>query len=475
MSNKYFAINIGPVAKTIGLARKPRELWLASYIFSYLAKHIISILKRENCTLLSPATFDKPYGIGLYPDRIFFNSEKDSSDILGYIETAWEQFNQGLGFDRSYFNIMLSECMASSHSEAIQTLNKKSDLLELSNFAQDDDSIQKVYDMITASTSNSSRILYKDAGFEGKMPVETLAEISAVSLSGTNADYWKEFCKAVNDDYIDYDPFKRLKGCKSHHKYYCIVQADGDKMGDKIQSLKDDDLHNFSASLLQFGIEAKSKIEEYGGLPVYAGGDDLLFIAPVAGLNNRNIFGLIEDLSRSFSIVGSDVSLSFGICITYYKHPLYEGLESSYNLLRKAKDFIPKGGSDKIKNTIAVTLEKHSGESFDLIFSKNIPEMWKKIEGIINNNVEDKAVSAVAHKLRSTYVLLNSILNDTSNRSIRLKAYFKNILETSENGYFTSVRNLIPVLYDNIHEELFNDILYGALRIAKFIQGEDIK
>ena len=220
MSNKYFAINIGPVAKTIGLARKPRELWLASYIFSYLAKHIISILKRENCTLLSPATFDKPYGIGLYPDRIFFNSEKDSSDILGYIETAWEQFNQGLGFDRSYFNIMLSECMASSHSEGIQTLNKKSDLLELSNFAQDDDSIQKVYDMITASTSNSSRILYKDAGFEGKMPVETLAEISAVSLSGTNADNWEEFCKAVNDDYIDYDSYAVGKFiCKFRDEY----------------------------------------------------------------------------------------------------------------------------------------------------------------------------------------------------------------------------------------------------------------
>ena len=37
---KYTAISIGPIIKTLAMARKPRELWAASYLFSYLMKCI---------------------------------------------------------------------------------------------------------------------------------------------------------------------------------------------------------------------------------------------------------------------------------------------------------------------------------------------------------------------------------------------------------------------------------------------------
>ncbi|MDR2511860.1 MAG: hypothetical protein LBC89_05325, partial [Bacteroidales bacterium] len=34
--NTYTAISIGPIYKTLTMARKPLEIWAASYLFSYL-------------------------------------------------------------------------------------------------------------------------------------------------------------------------------------------------------------------------------------------------------------------------------------------------------------------------------------------------------------------------------------------------------------------------------------------------------
>ena len=79
--NTYSAINLGPLTSTINMARKPREMWAASYLFSYLMQCIVESMPPA-AQLLSPAKVktgqegqmsknDHIRGTGLYPDRAF--------------------------------------------------------------------------------------------------------------------------------------------------------------------------------------------------------------------------------------------------------------------------------------------------------------------------------------------------------------------------------------------------------------------
>ena len=40
---KYIAITLGPITRTIEMAESTKELWAASYFFSYLAKEIVEL------------------------------------------------------------------------------------------------------------------------------------------------------------------------------------------------------------------------------------------------------------------------------------------------------------------------------------------------------------------------------------------------------------------------------------------------
>ena len=75
---KYSAINIGPIIATLGMARKPRELWAASFLFSHLMKCIYAEAEKVNAVIISPAKpeIDKNK-VGIYPDRIYIKGEAD--------------------------------------------------------------------------------------------------------------------------------------------------------------------------------------------------------------------------------------------------------------------------------------------------------------------------------------------------------------------------------------------------------------
>lgn len=51
--NTYTAFNIGPIYTTFIMGRRPRELWAASYMFSYLMKCIYDNVPKGS--VLSPA------------------------------------------------------------------------------------------------------------------------------------------------------------------------------------------------------------------------------------------------------------------------------------------------------------------------------------------------------------------------------------------------------------------------------------
>lgn len=495
--NKYSAINIGPIIATLGMARKPRELWAASYIFSYLMKCIIESLPKEK--IISPATFGKEEkkGIGLYPDRVFI---KDYS--VSYQNTITPVANQvakELGIDAEYFNVMTVSGEYIQDSDAIKDLNTKLNNLELFNLGCDGSLSDEVRKQLKNATP-----LFLDALGEKKLQVESLGEIAAVELKRmTEEEDWNSFVSCIRSDNQEiakkaygYLPKEKLK---SYHKYICVVQADGDNMGKAVSHSKmpDGKVKEISEALLKFGENAKAAIDEYGGFPIYAGGDDLLFIAPVVGKDYTNIFQLLKKLdNESFGEVKRIVdecklkteddekdihaSLSFGVSITYYKYPLYEALESARNLL------IDKAKKVEGKNAIAINLRKHSGGAFYMELSNSNIDLEKAFTDIISaSSIEESVVSAIGHKIREAQRVF-SLWIGQNNAPSRNENYFKKYLEynpekadekkTASDIYKETALDLLNVLFDNNTDGAkISKTMYAMLRVAKFVKGEELR
>ena len=465
---KFSAINIGPIIATLGMARRPRELWAASYMFSHLMKCIYTEVEKAGMTIISPAKPEQDKNkVGIYPDRIYFKGDGDVKEIIN--DAVWAFYKDLLGDgkktgknpDLNYFNLMSASCTAGKESDAISDLIQKLDVLELCNYAADGNAAQSIYDVISEKRNSP---LFDLADGQFYRNIKSIEEIACVQRKA--------------------DPEKKEK---SHHRYFCVVQADGDKVGTIVshKDLKDGEILRISKELAGFGIKASRQIEIFGGLPIYAGGDDLLFIAPVIGKDGTHIFSLLETIEKDAfkgvqNVVGAlnlndddgnkiEASLSFGVSISYYKYPLYEALETAKNLLfgRAKKNF-------KQKNAVAWSLRKHSGGTFEAAFSFKDEKLKKQFEQLISATTDNDTVSAIAHKLRQEEALVDVVL--ASDQQGRLDALFDKILEFDKNkaGYFDAVKAIMPTLYEMVGRKDYIQTLYSLLRTAKFIKGEDL-
>ena len=154
--------------------------------------------------------------------------------------------------------------------------------------------------------------------------------------------------------------------------YYAIVQADGDNIGEVLKGITDNNkLMAFSRNCFNYAIDSVREIINFGAVPIYAGGDDLLFLTPLQSTTGETIFGLLKKIRASFVTHFSEYyspdasksdnaqpSVSFGIAIHYVKYPLYEALSNArYQLFDVAK-------KTENKNATAIRIQKHSGQSF---------------------------------------------------------------------------------------------------------------
>lgn len=464
---KYSAINIGPIIATLGMARKPRELWAASFLFSHLMKCIYAEAEQAKAVIISPAKPEHDKNkVGIYPDRIYFQGDVDVKVVIG--EAMWQFYadlhgngeKKSKNPDLNYFNLMSVSCESDKESDAIATLNQKLDVLELCNYATDGDAAQTIYEIISEKKQSP---LFDLADGKFIKNIKTIEDIAGIQ-------------RKVHPEIKE----------KSHHRYFCVVQADGDNVGKTVshKGLDDGEVLKISTELVEFGLKATQLIEDFGGLPIYAGGDDLLFIAPVIGKNDTHIFKLLDDIeNKAFQGVkdvvdtkglkddkGKEIkaSLSFGVSISYYKYPLYEALESARNLLfGKAKNI-------EQKKAVAWTLRKHSGGTFDAAFSLKGEELKKHFENLIEATTDSETVSAIAHKLRQEEALVDVVME--SGQEDRLNALFDKVLEFDKDkvDYFDAVKAIMPTLYKVVGKKGYIQTLYSLLRTAKFIKGEEL-
>jgi CRISPR-associated protein Cmr2 len=431
---KYIALTIGPIYKTLKNAKKPKELFASSYMFSYIMREIIKDFKqREFITpyIKDNSIFDENNQVGLFHDRFIFESLEGDLEKL---ETTIFNVCQDVANNLNIEQHLVKEYLQINYFEK-DIDNKLNPILELSPYLD----TQELF-FQTSQDETFARALRRNKGdrdnflTDGKKIVDNLEDLS-------------------------------------HNKYYCVVHADGDNMSKAIANK--DNIEKVSKNLFEYCKVSNTLIKEFGGQTIFAGGDDLLFFAPVLSKSkDKTIFELCEKISKDFENRFAGIAtLSFGISINYVKHPLYESVENSRNLLfSKAKN--------SQKNNIAFNVTKHSGQSFETIIHKGNKELYDNFL-VFTSNIKggkdmDNFLHSIHHKI-DTYKSTIDLIGKDRNK---LQNFFDNYFnETSHHEYksfFTALIDFIHVVYqdDSIKIDDKLDLVYATLRFIKFVQGD---
>ncbi len=486
---KHTAITIGPIIKSLGLAQKTRELWAASYFFSFLMEKIIENLGShkdkiifpypDKNKLISDLKIDtgKIKSAGIFPDRLLLESENGLFDELQHavdkaIKDMKETFNFSCNTDelKNYLTTHIIEFEYKPRD--LKTDNNEDNIIYQTNdflancelqanyTAKDKECFLKMFDRFYKTK------FYKDKfsgnGFPSILEIATTGlNIEKIDLSEDVEDdneIWKEIKKQNNNE------------LKTNKKYIAIVQADGDSIGEIIKQVANqgaDKVKDFSKALSSFSLLAAQEIANYGGEPVYTGGDDLLFFAPVTNKED-NIFKLIERLDEIFKLQITDKfktsktpSMSYGLSISYYKFPMHEALNTARNLLFGEAKKEPK-------NAIASKVLQHSGQTFSAVLSKPLKEeftnLLHKDEGLV--------INSILHNFTEHKTLLKQSLKQDSNAS--LDAFFENFynedIHKNSKDFIKEVKELLEATSEQLKKlknETEDDFLYRVINQVK--------
>ncbi len=379
---KYTALTIGPIFDTMEFATKPGALWVASYMFSYLTRclcqEIVSRgIPKEN--IITPFydpdddLLNKADGVGLFHDRIIFvHDESIRIDIKGVKAAALKKVFTDFGFDEdeSAKNFLTEYILIADatfdatdkEGKPVNPIFKAGDIL---------DSLELRKTFTHRSQSNPLLHVFVNPAGHGNEEVKKLPAVG-------NLDNW-QLRKKGNDkqlrsladiatcDKYNLESKTAPKPKKKKYYYYAVVRSDGDNMSRVIAELGNDaeKIRTFSANCLRYCSEiAKTVYNEFKGVTIYSGGDDLLAVLPCETADGKGIFEYIRRANEIFRQYFDDegTSLSFGISVCYYKFPLYEALSESADLL------INVAKSEKYgKNCAAINFHKHSGQTSGLV------------------------------------------------------------------------------------------------------------
>lgn len=428
---KYIALTIGPIYKTLKNAKKPKDLFASSYIFSYIMKNIIKEFKDR--TFITPyikdgSIFDENSPVGLFHDRFIFESiDGDLSKLEMIIINVCNDIASQLGLE----HLQVKEYLQINYFEK-ELDDSKNPILELTPYLD----TKELFFQISQD--------------------ETFAK--SLRRKKGDDDNFLTAGKNIIDD------LKKL----SHNNYYCVVHADGDNMSKAIEDKNK--IENVSKNLFEYCKESNKLIKDFGGQTIYAGGDDLLFFAPVLNKDkNKTIFELCEKISNIFNTKIPSATLSFGISINYVKFPLYEAVENSRELL------FAKAKNDQ-RNNIAFNVTKHSGQSFETIINKSNKEVYDNFL-VFTSNIKggedmDNFLHSIHHKIDTYKTTINLIANNKEKLQNFFDNYFNESIHKEYKSFFESLIDFIYVVYQDKTIKNKLELIYATLRFVKFVQGD---
>ncbi len=498
MSQKYTAITIGPISFTMQLVSSPAGLWGSSYIFSYIAKELCRILACDYCVPVE--NFISPYfeikdgkvylpeekedlcetmqkkGVGLFHDRIIFSSE-EIENPLEKVKKARKEVINNLAVQLSdalkiedcqerqkcqewlnrYLRILAIEMSVPDNESPLVYLGKYLSCLELEpQFSEK----EQQNPLLSLFMNTNSKDGFKNTVLKDSFLCKEL-------------DQWmlyKDDGRSIRD--IDDIAGQGLPIQKKYQQYYAILKSDGDSMGKILESLSTlEEIRQYSRTCLYFCSKAAKVVQEFGGMPIYAGGDDLLMLLPLVGKNGNSILGLIETLRTAFNAsfdnyrkkLENNPTISFGVAVQYYKSPLYEALERANFMLYKAKD-------SQIKNACFLNFQKHSGQSFELFelqMDKPTVNLFNRLNELINKtfNMESKEnkesiefLSGTGKQLQTFKMLFYQAFTDKNERERRLDCLFENLFDNVVQKqfipYLEELKIIIKQIFDEQEEKL---------------------
>lgn len=509
MSNEiYTAITIGPICKTLDKARSVKSFWTASYLFSWIMRKLLEKLPKENFEILSPYRAGKDVlgeiskKVGLFPDRLFakgeleekefkrikreifgelaekfknaFQDEKD--DIARKIDTESDQKRKreleeiksrysnaaSKGEDirkylENYLSISSITVELSSDCNILEQLNSYLDTQELFNKAsiQTDEDYMELF--IEAPNNPFLKAYSQDRAFPST---------SEIAVSG-----WEQDPPKDENGEVEYTQLTSKPGFRNCYKYLAVIKADGDGFGTYIKELKVDEekeikengekeneLSRFTKSFFEFSVEvANELIQKTKAIPVYIGGDDLFLFAPVLEGNvEKDVFNLIKEIDDLFiqKEIGEGLSMSYGVSIFYYKSPMSEAIDIADSMLRKAKE--EKEEKEKKKDTVAISIQKHSGQKIEFLLPcKHSTDKCKQETGLY------KKATELIRAFKEDDSMLNSLIY-----------WIEEMYETIFTDEVTQSQERINAVFDNffdeeIHKE--NEVFFDLLK--KFIHS----
>lgn len=620
---KFIGITIGPIYRTFAKADKTREIWGASYLFSYLCKKLIGEIisqgiAEKSIMLPHPKEIksSKP-GVGLYPDRIIIEGldgdfdkikaavAKVKMDLADELLLSIKSYsasdpyakllkkaisgrkNQALEFLSDYLQVYCVE--ASPDAIALErdkgklgtvvSMNVLLDHLELrtsvSGFDPDpikvflrginhsfllkdafgkefkhfpslpeigttelrfiSEATRRQYDSIIET---DYQLLVNEERFKvdnERKKLEAETDDDVVQTTVQNSDGTDNYVEEAESDVRESELIEKLfniEGIKdlkrTYHKYVAVVHADGDRMGKLIGSLNDSEVSEFSEDLLEFAKEANKVLAGtrftnnhetdwgYGAAPIYIGGDDVVFFAPVASRdmngNYLTVFHLIQQLDEAFDKIFNtkdadgnyakyrDIGekdrpcMSYGVSITYIKHPLREAFFQSYDLMSGVKnDYY------KTRNRLNFKVQKHSGQWYGGIIDKNDKQSFTAFVNLLDENNRtapkkeetEQFINSLSQKLRFYQsAIVARALNDTpSELRVGMAALFDNSFDEGVHDrvrpYLNQIRDLLVGMIINAKsgtvktdEERISeaiDTLHGMLRFIHFIRDNEFR
>lgn len=457
----YFGITIGPIDRVLTYAHSTRAIWASSYFFSDLARRIVEPLYKAGHRFLKPIVSDDLFTerdtVGRFPDQYIFEAREDDSIV------SFAKHREGVLKD---ITERMAKVLNADEKKIEEYVNRtiKVYILKLSadSSKSDDDIVLEMQNRMSCAEcrdifSDSEGINWLSALFESDIPVLR----KFFELEGLTG----------------FDSLPEV----AYNKYVAFVAADGDNFGNCMAALKD------KAILFnEFGAELRRLVFEYGGQVIYQGGDDISFYAPLFNENQKmDIIGLIARLDNALKHIVSDnpdvrasgieVSLSYGLAISYEKHPMTETRQRAEDLLHKAK-------SVEGKNALVWEIRKHSGQLAGNTVRKRNEALFSNTCGIMQyaSLIKDEYLHSITYWLkRYEEPLLFILENDSEDISgNRLKDKMlgnfikKNFNEDVHDRSKELLWSLMPILLDedfarNPQEAI--DYLHNALRYIELI------
>ncbi len=468
---KYIALTIGPIIETLSLGRKTAEIWAASYLFSSFMKSVIDDIRKLDVAFIIPHVEEslfkgKDNGIGLFHDRFILRTksvtlqqihdivQRHKNDLAKMIAKSIKKDEQKVqAYLGQYLQTYLIEA-EEDFANPILDISRILDSVELHTpFVESDEDYMRLF-------LNRNTILHSNMAknaFEGKVSFPSIPEIASKALGKTSTKEDEDF----------YEELQKDEAFKQSYKYIAIVHADGDNLRTYIKNQNDPSA--ISQRLFDFDKKAVAEIEKYGATPIFAGGDDLLFFAPVL-TKNETIFDLLDRLNELFrqTLQSNNTTLSFGLSITYYKYPLYEALENSrYALFQKAKNY--PNQENPTKNAIHISARKHSGQAFEVTVSKE-EASYQSFRALLRDVLVDnlELPHAIQHKLESYKPLF---LNTPPER---LEATFENIFneEIHKEKFEKGLKEVQKLMIDTGIDTEGLQKLFSLLSIIKLLRSD---